>query len=100
MFELSPSFLRAGASMVGQYDERISSLIKVLEANPKVILFVDEVHSLLQSGMHERGPFSEANESFKTAVGRGGVQPHRRNDDWPSIATTSPRTAPWPVASG
>ncbi len=71
VFELSPSFLRSGASMVGQYDERVSSLIKVLEANPKVILFVDEVHSLLSSGMHERGPFSEANESFKTAVGRG-----------------------------
>jgi ATPases with chaperone activity, ATP-binding subunit len=71
VFELSPSFLRSGASMVGQYDERISSLIKTIEANPQVILFVDEVHSLLQSGMHERGPFSEANESFKTAVGRG-----------------------------
>jgi ATP-dependent Clp protease ATP-binding subunit ClpA len=71
VFELSPSFLRSGASMVGQYDERISSLIKTLAANPQVILFVDEVHSLLQSGMHERGPFTEANESFKTAVGRG-----------------------------
>jgi ATP-dependent Clp protease ATP-binding subunit ClpA len=71
VFELSPSFLRSGASMVGQYDERVSSLIKTIEANPQVILFVDEVHSLLQSGMHERGPFSDANESFKTAVGRG-----------------------------
>jgi ATP-dependent Clp protease ATP-binding subunit ClpA len=73
VFELSPSFLRAGASMVGQYDQRVSTLLQVLEANPKVILFVDEVHSLLSSGMHERGPFSDANESFKTAVGRGGI---------------------------
>jgi ATP-dependent Clp protease ATP-binding subunit ClpA len=73
VFELSPSFLRAGASMVGQYEERVTTLLKVLEANPKIILFVDEVHSLLSSGMHERGPFSDANESFKTAVGRGGI---------------------------
>ena len=73
VFELSPSFLRAGASMVGQYDERVSTLLRVLEAHPKVILFVDEVHSLLSSSMHERGPFSEANEAFKTAVGRGGI---------------------------
>ena len=73
VFELSPSFLRAGASMVGQYDERVTKLLKVLEANPKVILFVDEVHSLLSSSMHERGPFSEANESFKTAVGSGRI---------------------------
>jgi ATP-dependent Clp protease ATP-binding subunit ClpA len=71
VFELSPAFLRSGASMVGQYDDRVSTLIKTLEANPQVILFVDEVHSLLQSGMHERTPFSDANESFKTAVGRG-----------------------------
>jgi len=71
VFELSPSFLRSGASMVGQYDERVSTLIKVLEANPQIILFVDEVHTLLQSGMHERTPFSEANESFKVAVGKG-----------------------------
>ncbi len=73
VFELSPSFLRAGASMVGQYDERVAALLKVLEANPKIILFVDEVHSLLSSSMHERGPFSEANEAFKTAVGSGRI---------------------------
>ncbi len=71
VFELSPSFLRAGASMVGEYDERISAVIKVLEANPQVILFVDEVHSMLQSGMHERGPFSDANEALKQALGHG-----------------------------
>ena len=73
IFELSPSFLRSGASMVGQYDERVSSLIRVLEAHPRVILFVDEIHSLLQSGVHERGPFSEANEAFKQAIGRGTI---------------------------
>ncbi|MFH1330150.1 MAG: AAA family ATPase [Actinomycetota bacterium] len=73
IFELSPSFLRAGAGVVGAYDERVSSLIKLLEAHPKVILFVDEVHALLQSGMHERGPFSEANEAFKQALGRGSI---------------------------
>jgi len=73
VFELSPSFLKAGASMVGQYEERVSTLLKVLEANPKIILFVDEVHSLLSSGMHEKGPFTDANEAFKTAVGRGAI---------------------------
>jgi len=73
LFELSPSFLRAGAGVVGEYDERVSSLIKILEAHPKVIMFVDEVHSLLSSGMHERGPFSEANQAFKQALGRGSI---------------------------
>jgi ATP-dependent Clp protease ATP-binding subunit ClpA len=71
IFELSPIFLRSGASMVGQYEERVSSLLKVLAANPKVILFVDEAHSMFQSGMEHRGPFSDANEAFKQAIMNG-----------------------------
>ena len=73
VFELSPSFLRSGASMVGQYDERVKELLGVLEANPKIVLFVDEIHSLFQSSMHHRGPFSEANEAFKSALSRGTI---------------------------
>jgi ATP-dependent Clp protease ATP-binding subunit ClpA len=73
IFELSPSFLRSGASMAGQYDERIKSLIETLRRYPKIILFVDEIHSLFRSGIHEKGPFSEANESFKSVLGRGEI---------------------------
>ena len=71
IFELSPAFLRSGAGVVGQYDERIKTLIQTLTAHPKIVLFVDEIHSFLQSSMHERGPFSDANESFKAALGHG-----------------------------
>jgi ATP-dependent Clp protease ATP-binding subunit ClpA len=73
VFELSPSFLRSGASVMGQYDERVKALLQVLEANPKIILFVDEIHSLFQSGVHERGPYTDANESFKGRLGRGEI---------------------------
>jgi ATP-dependent Clp protease ATP-binding subunit ClpA len=73
LFELSPSFLRSGASVVGQYDERVKTLIGILKAHPKIVLFVDEIHSLLQSGMHERSPWSDANESFKSVLGRGEI---------------------------
>ena len=73
VFELSPTFLRSGASMVGQYDERVKSLIEILRAHRKVILFVDEIHSLLRSGLHEKGPFSEANEAFKGVLGSGEI---------------------------
>jgi ATP-dependent Clp protease ATP-binding subunit ClpA len=71
IFELSPSFLRSGSSLVGQYDERVSALIKTLSENPKVILFVDEAHSLFQSGIHERDNFTDANEGFKKALAQG-----------------------------
>jgi len=73
IFELSPAFLRSGASFVGQYDERVKTLLQVLQAHPKIILFVDEIHALFQSGVYERGPFTDANESFKGALGRGDI---------------------------
>ncbi len=73
IFELSPIFLRSGASHVGQYEERVSSLLRILTANPKVILFVDEAHSMFQSGMDHRGPFTDANEAFKQAIITGEI---------------------------
>ncbi len=73
VFELSPIFLRSGASYVGQYEERVSSLLRVLTAHPKVILFVDEAHSMFQSGMEHRGPFTDANEAFKQSIMSGEI---------------------------
>jgi len=73
IFELSPLFLRSGASVVGQYEERIKALIQVLTEHPKVILFVDEIHSLFESDMHGGGPFAGANEAFKGVLNRGDI---------------------------
>jgi ATP-dependent Clp protease ATP-binding subunit ClpA len=71
VFELSPAFLTAGASVVGQFEERVKALLEILTAHPKVIVFVDEVHSLLQSEMHVQTPWSGASAEFKKAVGSG-----------------------------
>ena len=73
IFELTPSFFRAGAGVVGEYENRIKSLLAVLSAHPQILLFVDEIHSFFQSGLHGRGAFSEANESFKGALARGEI---------------------------
>ena len=73
VFELSTVFLRSGASYVGEYEKRVSALLKVLTANPKVILFVDEAHSMFQSGMEHRGPFTDANEAFKQSIIKGEI---------------------------
>lgn len=73
IFELSPVFLRSGASMVGQYEERVKALLETLRAHPRVVMFVDEIHQLLQSGVHQHGPFTEANEAFKDALGKGEI---------------------------
>jgi ATP-dependent Clp protease ATP-binding subunit ClpA len=73
VFELSPAYLRAGAGVVGEYEERLKALIEILKAHPKVVLFVDEVHSLLQSGMHVQSPWASANEEFKKVIGSGEI---------------------------
>ena len=73
IFELSPSLLRAGASMVGEYDKRVAALVEVLEAHPKIVLFVDELHALFQSGVQHQTPFTQANESLKDALGKGRI---------------------------
>jgi ATP-dependent Clp protease ATP-binding subunit ClpA len=73
IFELSPTFLRSGAMFVGQYEQRVAELLKVLQANPKIILFIDEIHSMFQSGRHERTPYTDAQESFKGALARGDI---------------------------
>lgn len=75
LFELNPTFLRSGASVVGQYEERIKELLTVLRDNPKIIVFIDEVHSMFRSGVHGgHSPWSDANESFKGSLGRGEIQ--------------------------
>lgn len=73
VFELSSAFLRSGTTLVGQYDERVSTLIQHLTRHPRIILFVDEAHALLQSGIHERSTFTDANEAFKQAIAQGDI---------------------------
>jgi ATP-dependent Clp protease ATP-binding subunit ClpA len=73
IFELSPTFLRSGTSMVGEYEKRVKELLEVLQTHPRIILFIDEIHSMFSSGVHGQGPFSDANEGFKSALGRGEI---------------------------
>ncbi len=72
VFELSVFLFRAGAGIVGEYEKRVGDLIRIVEEHPQVILFVDEVHQMLTSGIHEGGPFTQGDQAFKQAIGRGG----------------------------
>lgn len=73
IFELSSVFLRSGTTLVGQYEERVKGLLKVLSEHPRIILFVDEAHAFFQSGVHERNSFTDANEAFKGALASGEI---------------------------
>jgi ATP-dependent Clp protease ATP-binding subunit ClpC len=73
IFELSPVFLRSGASVRGEFEERAKRLVDVLTANRAVILFIDEIHLLIRSEIHDRSAFGEGGEVFKAALGRGDI---------------------------
>ena len=64
--------LVAGTKYRGQFEERMKSIITELEANPEIILFIDEIHTLVGAG-GATGSL-DASNMFKPALARGEVQ--------------------------
>lgn len=62
----------AGSKYRGQFEERIKGLITELENNPDVIIFIDEIHTLIGAGGGS-GTMDAAN-ILKPALARGTVQ--------------------------
>lgn len=62
----------AGTKYRGQFEERIKSVIKELERNPNIIVFIDEIHTLIGAGGAE-GSMDAAN-IMKPALARGFIQ--------------------------
>ena len=62
----------AGTTYRGQFEERMKSVITELQKNPEVILFVDEIHTLIGAG-NASGSLDAAN-ILKPALARGEVQ--------------------------
>ena len=62
----------AGTKFRGQFEERIKGVIKELERNPNIIVFIDEIHTLIGAGGAE-GSMDAAN-IMKPALARGFIQ--------------------------
>ena len=62
----------AGTKYRGQFEERIKALIKELEQNPDIIIFIDEVHTMIGAGSTP-GSMDAAN-ILKPALARGTIQ--------------------------
>ena len=62
----------AGTKYRGQFEERIKALIKELEQNPDIIIFIDEVHTIIGAGSTP-GSMDAAN-ILKPALARGTIQ--------------------------
>jgi ATP-dependent Clp protease ATP-binding subunit ClpC len=62
----------AGTKYRGQFEERIRALIKEIEQNPEIIVFIDEIHTLIGAGSTP-GSMDAAN-IMKPALARGTIQ--------------------------
>jgi ATP-dependent Clp protease ATP-binding subunit ClpC len=62
----------AGTKYRGQFEERMKVIIEELQANPNIIVFIDEIHTLVGSG-NSAGSMDGSN-IFKPALSRGEIQ--------------------------
>ncbi len=62
----------AGTTYRGQFEERIKNVIQELQGNKDIILFIDEIHTLIGAG-NAQGSLDAAN-ILKPALARGEVQ--------------------------
>lgn len=62
----------AGTKYRGQFEERIQALLKELEENPNIIVFIDEIHTIIGAGSTP-GTMDAAN-IMKPALARGAIQ--------------------------
>ena len=72
VISLDMTSLVAGTKYRGQFEERIRALIKEIEQNPDVIIFIDEIHTLVGAGSTP-GSMDAAN-ILKPALARGTIQ--------------------------
>jgi ATP-dependent Clp protease ATP-binding subunit ClpC len=62
----------AGTKYRGQFEERMKVIIEEIQANPNIIVFIDEIHTLVGSG-NSAGSMDGSN-IFKPALARGEIQ--------------------------
>lgn len=72
IFRLDMTAIVAGTKYRGQFEERIQSLLHELEQNPDIIVFIDEIHTIIGAGSTP-GSMDAAN-IMKPALARGLVQ--------------------------
>ncbi|QMU07318.1 ATP-dependent Clp protease ATP-binding subunit [Levilactobacillus suantsaii] len=61
-----------GTGIRGQFEQRMQQLMKEVQSNPDIILFIDEIHEIMGAGNAEGG--MDAGNVLKPALARGDFQ--------------------------
>jgi len=72
IISLDLASLVAGTKYRGQFEERMKAVLNELEKNPDIILFIDEIHTIVGAG-NASGSL-DASNMFKPALARGDLQ--------------------------
>ena len=72
IYQLELTAMVAGTKYRGEFEERIRAIVEECEKNPNIILFIDEVHTIMGAGAAE-GAVDAAN-ILKPALSRGKIR--------------------------
>ena len=72
IISLDLASLVAGTKYRGQFEERMKAVMQEIEKNPDVILFIDEIHTIIGAGGASGS--LDASNMFKPALARGEMQ--------------------------
>ncbi len=73
MYALDMGALIAGTKYRGQFEQRLKAVIKALQRKPGVILFIDEIHTIVRAGAVEGG-MMDASNILKPALASGELR--------------------------
>ena len=72
VISLDLASLVAGTKYRGQFEERMKAVLNELEKNPDIIIFIDEIHTIVGAGSASGS--LDASNMFKPALARGEIQ--------------------------
>ena len=72
LYSLDLASIVAGTKYRGQFEERMKAILEECQANPDIVLFIDELHTIVGAG-NSSGSL-DASNIFKPALARGEIQ--------------------------
>lgn len=73
IIELSMGSLVAGTKYRGDFEERLDNIIKEASSDPNIVLFIDEIHTMIGAGA-SGGEAMDAGNILKPALARGQIK--------------------------